>query len=201
MCAQIPGSIFYQILWCFFFFNCAGWGYIVAFTKVLTMYQLCHTWIHPTPDSWNRFNRYHFFIYIRVYTLFSLYSASDPLPILLQPAGKTCSALLFTDFVGEKTSKIIKTWFLLVWDKDSYLGRFFVLVPSIYVLPPTLVHLYQTSSLLPSLHTGLCQFKVTIQWAHQPLSSFWFSSFSLSRPYAGLPLESDSCAIILLHLF
>jgi hypothetical protein len=27
---------------------CAGWGYIVAFTKVLTIYQICHTWIHPS---------------------------------------------------------------------------------------------------------------------------------------------------------
>jgi hypothetical protein len=28
-------------------FNCAEWGYIVAFTKVLTIYQIYHTWIHP----------------------------------------------------------------------------------------------------------------------------------------------------------
>jgi hypothetical protein len=29
----------------------------------------------PLPDSWNSFNRYHFCIYIHVYTLFPLYSA------------------------------------------------------------------------------------------------------------------------------
>jgi hypothetical protein len=29
------------------FYCCAGW-YIVAFTKVLTMYQIDHTWIHPS---------------------------------------------------------------------------------------------------------------------------------------------------------
>jgi hypothetical protein len=42
--------------------------YIVAFTKakVLTMYQICHTWpplrlsFIPSPNSWNSFNEYHF---------------------------------------------------------------------------------------------------------------------------------------------
>jgi hypothetical protein len=36
---------------------------------------------------------------------------------------------------------------LLVWDKDSYTERLLVLLPCICVLQPTLVHLYQTSSL------------------------------------------------------
>jgi hypothetical protein len=40
--------------------------------------------------------------------------------------------------------------FLLVWNKDSYTGRFLVLFPNIHVLPPQLVHLFQSSSLLPS---------------------------------------------------
>jgi hypothetical protein len=40
--------------------------------------------------------------------------------------------------------------FLLVWDKDSYTGRFLVLFLGIYVLQPQLVHLYQSSLLLPS---------------------------------------------------
>jgi hypothetical protein len=39
--------------------------------------------------------------------------------------------------------------FLLVWDKDSYTERFLASLPCICVLQPTLVHLYQTSSLLP----------------------------------------------------
>jgi hypothetical protein len=30
---------------------CAGWGYIAALTKVLTMYQIYHTWIHPFHQS------------------------------------------------------------------------------------------------------------------------------------------------------
>jgi hypothetical protein len=38
---------------------------------------------------------------------------------------------------------------LLVWRKDSYTGRFLVLFPCTCVLQPKLVHLYQTSSLLP----------------------------------------------------
>jgi hypothetical protein len=38
---------------------------------------------------------------------------------------------------------------LLVWDKDSYTERFLALLPCIYVLQFKLVHLYQTSSLLP----------------------------------------------------
>jgi hypothetical protein len=38
-------------LWCpgntvYYFYCLAGWGYIVAFTKVTTKYQICHTWIH-----------------------------------------------------------------------------------------------------------------------------------------------------------
>jgi hypothetical protein len=51
---------------CFFFYCYAGWGYIVAFTKVLTMYQIYYTWIHSlhhsplSPHSWNGFKRYHF---------------------------------------------------------------------------------------------------------------------------------------------
>jgi hypothetical protein len=32
---------------------CAGWGYTVAFTKVLIMYQIYHTWIHPLHHSFN----------------------------------------------------------------------------------------------------------------------------------------------------
>jgi hypothetical protein len=39
--------------------------------------------------------------------------------------------------------------FLLLFDKDNYTVRFLVLLPFTYVLQPTLVYLYQTSSLLP----------------------------------------------------
>jgi hypothetical protein len=40
--------------------------------------------------------------------------------------------------------------FLLIWDKDSYTGRFLMLFPCIYILHPQLVHLYQSSLLLIS---------------------------------------------------
>jgi uncharacterized protein with PQ loop repeat len=69
---------------CDFFFNCwAGWGYIVAFTNV--MYQISylnsplHTLLYPHSIPVNSFNRYHFCIYIHVYTVFATYSPSYPL--------------------------------------------------------------------------------------------------------------------------
>jgi hypothetical protein len=40
--------------------------------------------------------------------------------------------------------------FLLVWGKYSYTKRFLAFLPCTCVLQPTLVHLYYTSSLLPS---------------------------------------------------
>jgi hypothetical protein len=33
------------------FLLCSGWGYIVAFTKVLTVYSIYHTWIHHLHHS------------------------------------------------------------------------------------------------------------------------------------------------------
>jgi hypothetical protein len=35
----------------FFFYCCAWWGYIVAVTKVLTICQIYHTWIHALHHS------------------------------------------------------------------------------------------------------------------------------------------------------
>jgi hypothetical protein len=32
---------------CCFYYCCAGWEYIMEFVKVLTVYQICYTWIHP----------------------------------------------------------------------------------------------------------------------------------------------------------
>jgi hypothetical protein len=70
-----------------FFLYCAVWEYIVAFTKVLTMYQLYHVWIHPFhcsqsspyPHSWNSYNRYHYCIYMHVVHLF-LHCIHPPTP-------------------------------------------------------------------------------------------------------------------------
>jgi hypothetical protein len=39
---------------------------------------------------------------------------------------------------------------LLAWDKDSYTERFLTLLSCTCILQPELVHLYQTSTLLPS---------------------------------------------------
>jgi hypothetical protein len=66
--------------------------------------------------------------------------------------GKTYHAFLFSDFVEQKNIKDKKrnTAFLLVCDKDSYKGKFFVLFSCMYLLQPQLVHLYYSSSLFLS---------------------------------------------------
>jgi hypothetical protein len=57
----------------------------------------------------------------------------------------------FSDFVEEKNIKDNKKDIplLLVGDKDSDTERFLALLPCTCLLQSTLVHLYQTSSLLP----------------------------------------------------
>jgi hypothetical protein len=64
--------------------------------------------IPPSPDSWNSFNRYHFCIYMHVYTFFAPYSLSYPLSshwCQPSPLGRTSSALLFSNFVEKKRLK------------------------------------------------------------------------------------------------
>jgi hypothetical protein len=40
--------LFISRMWLYLFiYFFAGWGYIVAFTKVLTMYQIHYTWVYP----------------------------------------------------------------------------------------------------------------------------------------------------------
>jgi hypothetical protein len=74
-----------------------------------------------------------------VYTLFE----PPSLPPLPHPAS--------VQFCWRKNIRDKKSIaFLLVWDKDSYTERFLALLPCTCVLQSTLVHLYQTSSLLPS---------------------------------------------------
>jgi hypothetical protein len=66
------------------------WGYIVTFTKVLTIY---HSWIYPLYHSplsplshfWNSFNRSHFFIFINEYIISPPYSPSYTLSLYLLP--------------------------------------------------------------------------------------------------------------------
>jgi hypothetical protein len=80
-------------------------GYIVAFTKVLTIYQIYHTSINclhhsplsTNPHSWNSFNRYNFSTYLdtcihSICTIFTSFTLSPP-------TGSTCTILLLSDFV------------------------------------------------------------------------------------------------------
>jgi hypothetical protein len=83
--------------------------------------------------------------------------------------------------------------FFLVWYKDSYTERFLVLLPCTSVLQPTLVHFYQTSSLLPgplpivaSANLRLL-YSLLYSGAHQPCSSFRFSFLSLFLPCVFFP--------------
>jgi hypothetical protein len=67
-------------------------------------------------------------------------------------SGQNLFHLLVLQFCGREhiTDDKKGIAFLLVWDKDSYTERFLALLTCTCVLQPTLVHLYQTSSLLPS---------------------------------------------------
>jgi hypothetical protein len=94
---------------------------------------------------------------------------------------------------------------LLAWDKDSYTERFLALLPCTCVLQPTLVHLCQTSSLLPGplpivVSVSLRLF-APLQWAHQPHTSFRFPFLSLFLlfvfPFSGWPLSNNITVFVL----
>jgi hypothetical protein len=100
----------------FCFYCCAG-GYIVAFTKVLTMYQMYHTCIRPlhhflSLHSSNSFNRCHFsytYTFIQICTIFTLphpFPTSSPLPLVSSSPGRTCSTLLVLQFCKRKINDI-----------------------------------------------------------------------------------------------
>jgi hypothetical protein len=65
--------------------------------------------LYPLPRPCNSVNRYHFSIYILVYTVFAPYSPSYTFSHILPPPtannarhpGKTCSTHLFSDFIKE----------------------------------------------------------------------------------------------------
>jgi hypothetical protein len=90
---------------------------------------------------------YQFNIYTRVYILLGPYS---PFPPPTSRQNLFCPFVL--QFYCRENIRDNKkgTVFLLVSDKDSYTERFLALLPCTCVLQPTLVHLYLTSSLLPS---------------------------------------------------
>jgi hypothetical protein len=61
----------------------------------------------PSFHFWNSFNRSHFPIYVHEhifppYSPFYTLSPHPPPPTGTNPPGRTCSALLFSDFVKEK---------------------------------------------------------------------------------------------------
>jgi hypothetical protein len=77
-------------------------------------------------------------------------SPLPPFPLLTSPPPLFCPLVLrfcWRENIRDNRKDIV---FLLVWDKDSYTERFLVLLPRTCALQPTLVHFYQTSSLLPS---------------------------------------------------
>jgi hypothetical protein len=112
------------------FYCCAGRGYIVAFTKVLTICQMYHTCIHHLRQytlsllfqySWNSFNQCQLSIYIQVYTVFVLYSPSynmvffkkrNKIEIILKYSFriKKYMKILITDKTELKTETVLKTY-------------------------------------------------------------------------------------------
>jgi hypothetical protein len=81
------------------------------------------------PHSWNSNNRYHFSIYIYVYTVFAPYSPSytlslpSPHPTGTTPLSVTWFTLLFSNFVKEKKD--------IIFVPDSDTRSFFVTFPCI----------------------------------------------------------------------
>jgi hypothetical protein len=96
---------------------CAGWVYIVASANVVTVYQLYHIWIHPfhryslspSPRFMEEFQQVSFFHLHACVHSFAPYSLSYPLSPPPSPShwcqpsslGRTCSALLVSDFAEE----------------------------------------------------------------------------------------------------
>jgi hypothetical protein len=121
ICVMTDKFIFFNFLHC-----CDVWGYTVAFTQVLTLYQIYQTWIHllrycpssPPPDSWRSFSRYHFFIYLQGYNFLHHIHLTSP-SHYWQPysLGSTCSTLLFSNFVGEKEKRLQEEHDIFPWKK------------------------------------------------------------------------------------
>jgi hypothetical protein len=117
--------LLFKVLYClcqfeavfFFSFFIVVLGYTVAFTKVLAIYQTYHTSIHPLkhsllsppPHFWSSFNSSHFHLHIcehSICTIFTLphpFPISSPLPLVLNPPGRTYPAFLFSNLIKEKT--------------------------------------------------------------------------------------------------
>jgi hypothetical protein len=95
---------------------------------------------------------------------------------------------------------------LLVWDKNSYTGGFFLLFLCRCVLQSKLIHLYQTSSLFPSPLPIVASPSLKLCIHSYTVSTSTTFKFMVSVPFSlppvcDFPLVSDLCPIILLHLF
>jgi hypothetical protein len=120
----------------------------VAFTKLVIMYQICNTWIHPLPSSPVSTDIIFLFKYMckhfcTIPTLLHYFPTASTLlqlvPIYSRlPPPWTCTAILFSNFVKEKRKNKRTKYltFLLIWNKGSYKRSFFVMFPfpCIYVL-------------------------------------------------------------------
>jgi hypothetical protein len=151
----------------FFLYCCVVCWYIVAFTKVLTLHQLYHTWIHTFYHFPLSLSAVHGTISTGIIFAFTcmcthfLHHIHCPTPFLHHlppptganpspwagPVLPTCSLIL------QKKIKRKPWHFLLVWGKDSYTGSFLVVFPCIYVLYPSWVisSNYLHSTLVPFL--------------------------------------------------
>jgi hypothetical protein len=91
---------------------------------------------------------------------------------------------LFSNFVEEE-----KLAFLLVWDKESYRERCLVLFSCACVFQPTLVHLCQTSSQLPSPLPIVAS--ASLRLIYLPLYS---ESINHIQVFGFFPFPYSSCA-------
>jgi hypothetical protein len=94
---------------------------------------------------------YCFYIYSHVYTLLAAPHPPPPPCVPCPTSEQNLFHPLILRFCWRENTKDNKkdTTFLLLWDKDSYTERFIAFVLCTCLLQPTLVHLYQTTSLLP----------------------------------------------------
>jgi hypothetical protein len=138
-------------------------------TLICSDYYLLFIYFH--------FSFYYFYIYSHVYII---WATAHPYPIL-----SSCFPILLKRKPKSNKKDI---GFLLVWDKYSYTERLLVVLPCTCVLQPTLVDLYQTSSLLPGPLPIVAS--ASLWWLYLLLYSehinhiqgFWFSLLFLFLP-------------------
>jgi hypothetical protein len=148
--SYIPGTWIPKLF--FLFHCCAGQGYTVKFTNVLTTYQIYKTWIHPfiillapSPHCWNSFKLNHF-LHIYVHSSWTIFTFPCFLHLLPPPSGtNTPTQGLFSDFVNGKMT------FLFVL--GSYTGSFLVTFPCTYEYNSNLfiASIFLLSTLVPFL--------------------------------------------------